>query len=1085
MTSVTVCSSCGTELRVNARFCDSCGAATAQVQESAQYRQVTVLFADVVRSMNLAATVDIERLREIMTDVVGRCAIIVHEFGGTAEQTGDGVMAIFGAPTALEDHAFRGCLAAMAIQDAVSQLAAEIIERDGVTVELRVGLNSGRVIAGTVRTGSLGYVATGETMGLAQRMESAAPPGSVMLSESTASLVERATRLAEPEWLHIKGFDDPISGRRLLGIRDRRGTEATSDVPLVGRRHEMAAIAAMTERAIRGHGGAITIVGPPGIGKTRIAQEAATAATTRGIQVHWSFCESHTRDIPFHAVKRLLRAITGIDDLDGPTARAQLREQFAVEDSGMPREGRLDGATFDDVVLLEDLLDIAEPDATRPHVDPDARRRRVVALINSATLSRTAPSLFIVEDVHWIDPVSEAMLTDLFAVVTHSPVMVVITARPEYRGPLMRMPGSQAVSLAPLTDSDINQLLDTVLGTDPSVVDLARIIVERASGNPFFLEEIVRDLVGRGALVGERGGYASSMDTAQFTVPRTVQAAIAARIDRCDAAARKTLYAASVIGTRFETDLLSTLGIEPAVGPLLKAELIGHTESRSSAGYVFCHPLIQAVAYESQLKSDRAQYHRRLATVIQERGPDDSADDRAAVIAEHLQAAGDLRSAYEWHMRAGAWSSSRDLAAARLSWERARVIADALPDDDTARPALRLAPRTMLCATDYHGGGLDDSHRRFLELSDLCSALSDQVSLAIGMTGLITELFYGGQIREACRRASEQVALLESIGDDSLTMGLAFVALTAWYEGGDLDKILALSQIVIDLADGDPDKGARFGTGSPLAVALTWRACARWWTGVAGWRRDLDDAVAIARQTSSMPSQAVSTLAALVLWSYGWAALNGALRVDDATLQPFEESVRIAASGANDVGLSLAEFGLGIALTSRDSAADRRRGLEAMTKARDFWERGKVAGNHLPIVNLYVAQDAARRGDHGTALPVMRTIVDDLYREGRLGFGVWATGVLTEALLARGTDEDLIEARQTIDRLETLRADQGVAMRKVMLLRLRTLLARADGDDAAFRQLADRYHAMSEQLGYEMHTVWAAEMIDGTPDRTR
>ena len=241
------------------------------------------------------------------------------------EYTGDGVMALFGAPVALEDHAFRACLAALAIQEEASRLAAEVQHRDGVALQLRVGLNSGRVIAGEIGSGSLGYAATGEPVGFAQRMESVAPPGGVMLSESTARLVEHTVMLAEPEWVRIKGADEPVRARRLLAISPRKTLVGRAEASLVGRRWEMAALDAMVDRTIGGRGGVVTVVGPPGIGKSRVAREAAALAAGRGVEVFWTFCESHARDVPFHAVTRLLRAGSGVTDLDGEAARAQLR----------------------------------------------------------------------------------------------------------------------------------------------------------------------------------------------------------------------------------------------------------------------------------------------------------------------------------------------------------------------------------------------------------------------------------------------------------------------------------------------------------------------------------------------------------------------------------------------------------------------------------------------------------------------------------------------------------------------------------------------------------------------------------------
>ena len=216
-----VCRSCGAAPHEGARFCDACGAALVASVEAAEYKQVTVLFADVVRSMDLAAALDVERLREIMTDLVERSAAVVRRYGGTVEYTGDGVMAVFGAPVALEDHAFRACLAALAIQHEANRLAADVQRRDGLDLRVRVGLNSGQVIAGEIGSGSLGYAAIGKSVGMAQRMESVAPPGGVMLSESTARLVEHTVVLAEPEWVRIKGADEPVRRAPAVGGSSR------------------------------------------------------------------------------------------------------------------------------------------------------------------------------------------------------------------------------------------------------------------------------------------------------------------------------------------------------------------------------------------------------------------------------------------------------------------------------------------------------------------------------------------------------------------------------------------------------------------------------------------------------------------------------------------------------------------------------------------------------------------------------------------------------------------------------------------------------------------------------------------------
>jgi class 3 adenylate cyclase len=681
-----ICAACGAELRDTNKFCHQCGARISLPPQPAEYKQVTVLFADVVRSMDIAAALDVERLREIMTNLLEGSASMLRRYGGTVEYNGDGVMALFGAPIALEDHAFRACVAALAIQEEAKKLAGEVQDRDGVDLRVRVGLHSGRVIAGDIGSGSLGYRATGEHVGMAQRIESVSPPGGVMLSEPTAQLVEHTVKLDEPEWVRINGTDEPVRARRLVAIEPRHGLIGRIESSLIGRRCEMAALDAVVDRAIGGRGGVVNVVGPPGIGKSRVAREAAALAAGRGVDVVWAFCDSHASDIPFHAVRRLLRELRGIDDLDDSAARARVRER--VLDAG-PQ----------DLALLDDLLGIADPEVPLPQIDPDARRRRLAALIHTAALGRTEPALFIIEDAHWIDAVSESMLADFFTVIPRTSSMVLITSRPDYQGALTRMHGAHTIALAPLGDSDTAALIGELLGTDPSVGELASIITERAAGNPFFAEEMVRELAQRGVLSGNRGGYVCSADIADVAVPATVQAAIEARIDRLSTAAKRTVNAASVIGARFGPQLLAALGIDPALDELLSVELIDQVRFTPSAEYAFRHPLIRAVAYESQLKSDRAEWHRRLAAAIQEYAPG-SVEDNAALIAEHLEAAGELRAAYGWHMRAAGWSTHRDIVGARVSWERARRIADALPDDDPNKLSMRIAPRTMLCATD-------------------------------------------------------------------------------------------------------------------------------------------------------------------------------------------------------------------------------------------------------------------------------------------------------------------------------------------------------------------------------------------------
>jgi class 3 adenylate cyclase len=1050
-----VCGSCGIELPQNAKFCLECGAAVSTAAKSAEYKQVTVLFADVVHSMDIAATVGPERLREIMTQLVNRASAVVQRYGGTVDKfTGDGIMAVFGAPVALEDHAFRACLAAVGIQSEVAQLGKEVQACDGIALELRVGLNSGEVIAGEIGSGALGYTAVGEQVGMAQRMESVALPGGVMLSASTARLVEGAATLGDAELVQVKGADVPVPARRLLGMGERPDA-GRLESDLVGRRWEMSAVADALDRAIEGHGAVVTVVGSPGIGKSRLVREAAAIAAGRNVEVFAAYCESHATDIAFHVVARLLRAAAGVRGLEAPAARDRVRSRLPDTDP-------------EDLLLFDDLLGIADPEVELPKIDPDARRRRLTALVNATSLARHVPAVYVIEDAHWIDEVSESMLAELFTVIPQAPSLVLITYRPEYRGALSQVSDAQTIALAPLSDSDTAALVSELLGCAPSVGALGQKIAERAAGNPFFAEEMVRDLAERGVLRGNRSAYELTADAAEVRVPATLQATIAARIDRLELGAKRTLSAAAVIGSRFSRELLETLGIDPVLESLVRGEFIDQVTFTGQPEYVFHHPLVRTVAYESQLKSDRAQLHRRVAAAIQSRDPA-AVVENAALMAEHLEAAGDLHAAYGWHMRAATWATNRDIGAARLSWERAEKIADALSADDPNRAAMRIAPRTMLCGIAFRVH-LNVAGDRFEGLRELCTASGDKASLAIAMAGLVVDRAFHGRVREASRLASEAMALIESIGDPTLTVGLSFAAIYAKFESGEWADVLRWSQQVIDLADGDPSIG-NFIVGSPLARALTTRAMARYCLGRPEWRDDLGHGVALARSADP------ASYATVVTYVYFTGIPHGALRPDDRAMREIEDAIRIAERSGDDLALSNAQMALGFALVHRPSAAERDRG---QTLLAELGAAFPGRGRHLcdvPLVEAYLAREKARRGDRDDAIPLARVAVDDLFREGQLlGWGLAATGVLVETLLDRSGKGDVAEAEAAIERLAAAPADDGLVMRDIWLLRLRGLLARAHGDASAYAHFRDRYRDMAKSLGFEGHIAWADAM---------
>jgi adenylate cyclase len=907
------------------------------------------------------------------------------------------------------------------------------------------------VIAGEIGSGPFGYTAIGEQVGLAQRMETIAAPGAVMLSESTARLVESATQLGEPQLVHIKGSPQTVPARELLAIgghQPQRGSEPT----LVGRTWELNTVTAILDETRSGSGCVVNVVGPAGIGKSRLIREITAIAQRRGVPVFGSYCESHASDVPFHAISRLLRASMGIGDLDANAARTRIRDRFSDADG-------------EDLLLLDDLLGIADPEAALPDIASDARRRRLTALINAATLAQTEPAVHVIEDVHWIDEVSDSMMVDFLGVIPQTPSLVLVTSRPEYRGALTRMSGAQMIALRPLNDAQSRKLAIDLLGADPSLSDLAAQVSARAGGNPFFAEEMVRDLAERGVIDGAPRAYTLRGDATDVDVPATLQATIGARIDRLSPTAKRTLTAASVIGSRFDGALLASVVDRADIATLIEAELIDQVRFGRLAEYVFRHPIIRTVAYETQLKSDRAQLHQQVASLIEARDP--ASDENAALIAEHLEAAGDLRAAFEWHMRAGMWLFKRDVCAAHGTWQRARQVADRIPENDPDRMSMRIASRAVLCTTAFRVGG-GSAETGFDELRDLCTAAGDMRSLALGLNGVETVHLLAARRREASRTADESIALLESIGDPTLSVGLMVGTATAKHETGEMAAVLRIVERIIDLAGGDPTKGDQF-LGSPVTLALALRGVARMCLGMTGWKEDMRQAFELGRGFDPLTLQAVN------FYIYTTAIPYGVLLPDATALRDTAEILALAEQSADDITL-LGAHGVRALTLIHQNGPDRQVGFELLAKMRERGLSGQFSLQSLPIADIHLAAEKTRIGNLDDAVGQARDTLDGLYESGGSIWSAPATAVLVEALVKRCSEGDLREAEAVIERLAAWPTDPEYVLNEITLLRLRALLARACGHEDAYRDYRDRYRDMAKSLGFEGHMKWAEEM---------
>jgi adenylate cyclase len=484
------------------------------------------------------------------------------------------------------------------------------------------------------------------------------------------------------------------------------------------------------------------------------------------------------------------------------------------------------------------------------------------------------------------------------------------------------------------------------------------------------------------------------------------------------------------------------------------------------AEFAFRHPLTRAVAYESQLKAERAQLHRRLAGAIEARG---AADENAALIAQHIEAAGDLRAAFDWHMRAATWSTFRNFAGAQSSWLRARDVADQLPGDGPEKLSMRIAPRTLLCAHEYRirSGRADGD---FAELKELCAVAGDKRSLAIGLAGMALAAQLDARSDDASQLATELVGLLESLDDSALTVGLSVAYLNIGLGAARIRETLQLAQRVIDLSEGKPGEAPLISV-SPFANAVAIRGVARWCLGQPGWREDF----VRASETITAVSPALRSGTFWIV--YLMAFPNGVLLPTDEALTAASEIDSAAEQFGEQVTVDLAKIGHGVTLAyregpQRDAGASLLEGLYADT----FRRRYTIPGN-LPLLIFHVARERGRLGDDGDAIELARGAVDAYRRSGeRIWLGS-ATAALVELLLHRGSNADLRDARDAVATLAATLADPGVILYEIWLLRLRALLAHAEGDDAAYRDYRDRYRKMANDLGFEGHMQWAAEMV--------
>ena len=941
---------------------------TAVTRDDAERKQVTVLFADVSGSMDLAEGQDPEEWRKIMQRFFSILADAVTKFEGTVDKfTGDGIMAVFGAPVAHEDHARRACYAALQMLDDVADYAAELRRGPGLNFSTRIGVNSGEVVAGAIGQGSDSeYTAIGHTVGLAQRMEALAEPGRAYLTEHTAELATGFLELDDLGEFEIKGASVPVRVFELAGIGQARSrldlSRKRGFSSFVGRAEEMAALGVALDQANQGQGHVIGLVAEPGVGKSRLCHEFAQRCRADGLEVFEAQAQAHGTTTPFMPVLQMLRAFFGI----GEREPEQLtREKIAG------RSLLLDPDFAEDLPLMFDFLGVPDPDRPVAGLSAEARQRalgRIVCqLVNAPTRRKTL--VLIVEDLHWIDDGSKVLLGDLVASIEGTNTIAVLNFRPEFSPPWRQATSYREISLEPLAGADTRELLRDLAGEDPSLDGLDEPIHERTQGNPFFVEEIVRELAEAGHLKGERGAYRLARPIEDARVPVTVQAVLAARIDRLDPGAKQLLQVASVVGKEVSGRALGmTAGldrdrIDPVLRELIEAGFLYEAELYPERILAFRHPLTREVAYGTQLADGRAATHAAAARALIALEPE-RLDELAALVAGHMEAGGQTLEAARWSARAAHWAGhSRPQDALRL-WRNVTKLAAELPESEET-VALGLLSRMM--QLDYAwrlGMEREQAEALATEAIDTATRIGDLRSLAL--LKLLTSARPGVAYRASdwIAAARESTQLADESGDLDLRVAIRGAGCYAQMCAGDLDLVEVAAAEILELGGGDATIGAGIVIGCPPAWALMARS-------IALKERDrLDEAERMADESLRLAAE------------FGDPETESWSRGNKSTL--------LAERGELDAAMALA-----------------RRNCELTDQLGDVFSRT------LALTSLCYVQIAV--GDHAEAVETIERS-ERIYREAMNAGGegeAWRGTLRARALLGAGRLEEALEQAES------------------------------------------------------------------------
>ena len=845
------CASCGASNPPGLKFCGECGtklapapAGTSASPESytpkhlaekiltskaaleGERKQVTVLFADLKGSMELLADRDPEEARKILDPVLERMMEAVHHYEGTVNQVmGDGIMALFGAPLAHEDHAVRACYAALRMQRRVNLFADEVQRKGGTPVQIRVGLNSGEVVVRSIGSDlKMDYTAVGQTTHLAARMEQIAKPASTLITADTLRLAEDFVQVRSLGEVTVKGLDTPTQAHELIGSAPTRSrfqvSAARGLTRFVGRERELQQLAEALEHAAAGHGQTAALVGEAGVGKSRLVWEFTRSHRTLGWRVLESGSVSYGRAAPYLPVIELLKAYCGIQERDDEQG---IRERVAGKLLA------LDRALEPLLTPLLALLDVPIADDAWEALDRAQRRQRTLDAVRQILIreSEVQPLLLLFEDLHWIDSETQALLDSLVESLPTTRILLLVTYRPEYEHAWGRKSHYLQVRIDPLPPASAEMLLGTLLGEDRTLQPLKKLLIEQTEGNAFFLEESVRTLVETNVLVGEHRAYRILRPPGALQIPATAQAIVAARIDRLPQEYKRVLQAASVVGRHVPFSLLEAIAevsqdiLRRSLTYLQAAEFLYERSLFPDLEYTFKHALTHEVAYGGMLQDRRRNLHSQIVETIERLYPD-RPTEHVERLAHHAVRAEvwDKAAAYLRQAGTKAFAQSAHRAAAGR-FEQALTALGRLPQGrDTIEGMIdvKLALRNALLSV----GEVATVLQHLRDAAVLCDAIGDRGRAAWICAYMSTALWSMGRYSEAVETTLHTQQLAREIGDRQLRV-YSDMALTLIYHslGRYTDGIIA-GTTAADAQSGDRLL-ERFNIPSlPSVAARTW-----------------------------------------------------------------------------------------------------------------------------------------------------------------------------------------------------------------------------------------------------------------------